>query len=198
MGEQRDTKKFCPSCGENVDTLVLEKAGKAVGEMEEELLCSHCGMRVDDRCKREVKPADSILICDDSLMIRELLGDVLVKNKLALNVITARDGSDFITCFTQGINKKAFFNLVVLDLAMPVLNGTNAAIAMRAIEKANHLTPTPILFFTAYKCDENFKKVLAFCKPALYLNKGVSSTPDLLASRISQVVERLLKDSQHA
>ena len=67
---------------------------------------------------------------------------------------------------------------------------------MRAIEKALNINPTPILFFTAYKCDENFKKIFSFCEPAKYVNKGVSSTPDQLASRIAQVVERLLKDSQ--
>ncbi|MDH3974980.1 MAG: response regulator [Deltaproteobacteria bacterium] len=197
MGEAAK-RMFCPSCGENVDTFVLEREGAAPGDLAEELLCSHCGMLVVDQCKKEVSPVESILICDDSSMIRELLGDVLTKSKLAKKVVASRDGSDFITCFTKSIMEKSFFSLVVLDLAMPVLNGTNAAIAMRAIEKAHHMKPAPILFFTAYKCDENFKKVLSFCKPALYVNKGVSSTPDLLASRISQVVERLLKNSQGA
>lgn len=79
---------------------------------------------------------------------------------------------------------------------MPILNGVNAAIAMRAAEKGLDIRPVPILFFTARKCDENFPKVLDYCKPAQYVNKGVSSTPELLASRVTQVVKMLLRAQQ--
>ena len=155
-------------------------------------------MIVDDITPKEVIPAKSILVCDDSSMMRDLLRGVLIENKLTDIVVASKDGADFITLFCRHIEGKKPFTLVVLDVAMPVPNGVNAAISMRAIEKALNIKATPILFFTGQKCDENFKKVLSYCKPALYVNKGISSTPDLLSSRIGQVVRQLLKERQRA
>ncbi|MBE9536770.1 MAG: response regulator [Proteobacteria bacterium] len=202
MGEEAQ-KKFCPSCGENVETYIVDRggivgSGGAIkpGDRKEECCCVYCGMIVIDKSQEKIVPAKSILICDDSSMMRELLKDVLVDNKLTKEVVASKDGADFITLFCRQIQDKKPSSLVVLDVAMPILNGINAAISMRAIEKALKIRATPILFFTGNKCDENFKKVLSYCKPALYVNKGISSTPDLLSSRIGQVVEQLLKERQ--
>lgn len=196
MGHNKSIKRFCPGCGEDVDTYVMERLVSSFGEIKEELCCINCSMPVEDRCKKEFVSAEAILVSDDSSMIRELLCDFLTKNKLSKKVVPSKNGSDFITLFSRSISKKALYSLVVLDVGMPVLNGINAAIAMRAIEKALKMDPTPILFFTAHKCDEKFKRVLSHCKPAHYVNKGGGAKPDLLASRIGQVVKRLLKDSQ--
>ena len=203
MGEEEAQKKFCPSCGENVETYVVDRGGIVgsggtikPGDRREECCCIYCGMIVVDKSAQKIKPVKSILVCDDSSMLRELLKDVLVDNNLTKEVVTSKDGADFITVFCRHIKNKKPFSLVVLDVAMPILNGINAAISMRAIEKALKSKPTPVLFFTGSKCDENFKKLLSYCKPALYVNKGVSSTPDLLSSRISKVVEQLLKEGQ--
>lgn len=203
MPEESASKKFCPSCGENVETYVVDRGGIVgsggtvkPGDKKEECCCIYCGMIVHDPAPKKVIPAKSILVCDDSSMMRELLRDVLIENKLTDTVVASKDGSDFITLFCRHIQDKKPFSLVVLDVAMPVLNGVNAAISMRAIEKALNIKATPILFFTGQKCDENFKKVLSYCKPALYVNKAISSTPDLLSSRIAQVAEQLLKERQ--
>ncbi len=203
MGQKSEAKKYCPSCGEYVDIYVVDRDA-AVGKggvlppesRHEDTCCIFCGMIVMDVEQKKVVPAKSILLCDDSAMMRELLGDVMRTNNLAEKVVPSKDGSDFLTLFAKNISEKSPFSLVVLDVAMPILNGINAAIAMRAIEKALKMRATPVLFFTAQKCDDNFKKVLAYCKPALYINKGVSSTPEQLGSRISQVVEHLLRESQ--
>ncbi len=196
MGNDTKGKKFCPSCGENVDTYFVDRSGgvESEGKKKGDICCIFCGMIVEDISGNDVIPAKSILISDDSAMVRELITDMLKENGLTKDVIASKDGSDFITLFVKKISKKTPFSLVILDVSMPILNGVNAAIAMRAIEKALKMKSTPVLFFTAQKCDENFKKVLAYCKPALYVNKGVSSTPDLLASRVSQVIIKLLKD----
>ncbi|MBE9504697.1 MAG: response regulator [Proteobacteria bacterium] len=196
MGNDTKEKKFCPSCGENVDTYFVDRSGgvESEGKKKGDICCIFCGMIVEDISGNDVIPAKSILISDDSAMVRELITDMLKENGLTKDVIASKDGSDFITLFVKKISKKTPFSLVILDVSMPILNGVNAAIAMRAIEKALKMKSTPVLFFTAQKCDENFKKVLTYCKPALYVNKGISSTPDLLASRVSQVIIKLLKD----
>ena len=198
MGNESKGKKFCPSCGENVDTYFVDRSGgtENKGKKRGDICCIFCGMIVEDVSSTgsDVTPAKSILISDDSAMVRELVADMLKENGLTKDVIASKDGSDFITLFVKKISEKTPFSLVILDVSMPILNGVNAAISMRAIEKALKMKSTPVLFFTAQKCDDNFKKVLAYCKPALYVNKGVSSTPDLLASRVSQVITKLLKD----
>lgn len=196
MESDSGMKKFCPSCGEHVDTYSVDRTsgvkGGGVGKVD--ICCIFCGMIVEDTPGEHIIPAESILLSDDSAMVRELITDMLKENGLAKEVVASRDGADFITLFVRKIGEKAPISLAILDVSMPILNGINAAIAMRAIEKALKMKPIPILFFTAQKCDENFKKVLAYCSPALYVNKGISSTPDLLASRVNQVITKLLKD----
>lgn len=182
--------KFCPACGENVETYIIDRMGS------KELLCIHCGMIVEDLAHKKVIPAELVIAADDSLMIVELLKDMMVKGSLAAEVIGCHDGVDFLSTFTKKLKEENSVSLVILDVAMPLLNGVNAAIAMRAVEKGLNIPPTPIMFFTAHKCDENFQKVLTYCKPAEYVNKGVSSTPDQLASRIKQVTIKLLSESQ--
>lgn len=183
--------KFCPSCGEDVETYTIDRMGA------KELLCIHCGMIVEDLAHKEVAPAELVIAADDSPMIVELLKDILMKESLANKVIGCHDGVDFLSTFTGLLKEENPVSLVVLDVAMPLLNGINTAIAMRAVEKGLKIRSVPILFFTVLKCDENFQKVLAYCKPAEYINKGGSSSPDQLASRIKQVAIKLLHESQN-
>lgn len=184
--------KFCPACGENVETYVVNRQGST------EVCCIHCGMLVEGMSSKNVAPAKLVLAADDSPMIRELLKEVMVTKSLADNVIGCTDGVDFLITYTNKLKTQEPVSLVILDVAMPMLNGINAAMALRAIEKGFQLRPAPILFFTAYKCDENFQKVLAYCKPAEYVNKGVSSTPEQLELRVSQVATKLLAEQQQS
>lgn len=178
--------KFCPACGENVETYVIDRMGK------KEEVCIHCAMIVEGAHALEVPAIGRIIIADDSPLIRELLKDTFQTSNMTEDIVQCKDGGDFITSYTNNLKDKHPVSLVILDVSMPILNGVNAAIAMRSIEKGFQTPPTPILFFTAQKCDENFQKVLNYCKPCQYVNKGVSSSPDQLASRVMQVVKMLL------
>lgn len=184
--------KFCPACGENVDTYMVNREGT------QERCCIHCGMVVEGLSLKKISPANIAIVADDSPMIRELLKDVLVAGSLVDKVIGCSDGVDFITTYTAKLKEADPVSLVILDVSMPLLNGVSAAMAMRAIEKGFKHRPAPILFFTAHKCDENFQKVLKYCMPSQYVNKGVSSTPEMLASRVSQVAEMLLSEGRIA
>ena len=189
--------KFCPGCGEDVNTYVVDRGSKKEnGERTIDECCIFCGMPVEDKSNKTVVPVDLILTADDSQMIRELMKDLLIKEKLAKSVETCTQGADFLKLFTKKAIENTPPSLVVLDVAMPILNGVNAAVAIRAIESSFGFGPTPVMFFTSQKCDDNFKKVLSYCKPAHYVNKGISSTPSMLSSRIRQVIIRLLQESQ--
>lgn len=180
---------FCPSCGENVETYVVDRQGT------KELCCLHCGMIVDGLSCFKPPTAGLAIIADDSLMIREKLKEMFLSEGLFSEVVSSNDGFDFISAFTGKVKEKQAVSLIVLDVAMPMLNGVNAAMAIRALEKGINLPPAPILFFTSQKCDEYFQKVLSFCTPANYVNKAVSSTPELLASRVSHVARALLNQA---
>lgn len=181
--------KFCPSCGDNVETYVVDRHGT------KEVCCIHCGMLVEGIPVQKATPAGLAIISDDSSVIRERLKEMLISEGLATEVLSSNDGFDFISVFTSTVKEKRPVSLVVLDVEMPLLNGINAAMAMRALEKGVPIQPTPILFFTAQKCDEHFQKILAHCKPAEYVNKGANSPPDILTSRVSQVARVLLSKS---
>ena len=183
--------KYCAGCGENVETFI--KLRREYETPTEEEACIYCDMTIEE-VSHEAPPAvGTILLSEDSPMMREMLKDAIIQNRLASEVLTSTQGADFLTQFTRMAIEKKELSMVVLDVSMPVFNGVNAAIALRAVEKAFKGKPTPIMFFTAHRCDENFKKLLAYCRPALYLNKGSSSTPDALAGRISHVFIQLGK-----
>ncbi len=88
--------------------------------------------------------------------------------------------------------------MVILDLVMPVMDGITAARIMRSIEQKYQVDPTPILFFSARKCDEELKRQMKMFLPASYVNKGASGEPEQLLERIDQLVTYLLKKQNPA
>jgi hypothetical protein len=50
---------------------------------------------------------------------------------------------------------------------------------------------TPIMFFSARKCDEALKRQLELLAPASYVNKGSDGDPAQLIERIDQLISRL-------
>lgn len=182
--------KFCPACGDNVETYVVDRHGT------KEVCCINCGMIVEGLSSLKTIPGGLAIIADDSPMIRERLKEMLLSECLATEVLSSNDGFDFISVFMSKVKENQVVSLIVLDVEMPLLSGVNAAMAIRALEKGVSLRPTPIIFFTSKKCDEHFKKILDHCKPAEYVNKGESSTPELLTSRVSYVARVLLDQSK--
>ena len=119
--------------------------------------------------------------------------DMLVEKKLARSIVAVPDGQAFLAMFTQRLRENKPVDLVMLDIQMPVLNGFNAAVAMRGIEKGfGRETLTPLMFFSSQPCDEKARKVLDFCGRALYVNKVASTNIADLADRVEQVLVDLL------
>jgi CheY-like chemotaxis protein len=140
-------------------------------------------------------PIDTIVLAEDTSLLREMLKDSLVARRLSRRVISCRNGYEFVSAYIRSRQGNRPVGLVILDVVMPILNGISAAVAIRAHEKGQGLTAAPILFFTIKRCDETFKKVLTFCQPAMYVNKGTSSSPENLRQRVDKVVTQLLKES---
>ena len=182
---------FCPACGEDVDTFKMLQV--RYNPPIEESCCSICGLTIEEPGEGKQISGGTILIAEDSKMLQEMLKDVVQNQGLADKVITCDHGVKLITAATEMAISKEPVKLMMLDVSMPVLSGINAAIAFRGVEDAFKLSRTPIVFFTGHKCDENFKKILQYCKPAFYVNKGAVSRPDELGNRISRVIQQVME-----
>lgn len=184
------TTMFCPACGEDVDTFKMLQVNYS--PPREESCCSICGLTIDEPEQKKQISGGTILIAEDSKMLQEMLRDVVQNNGLADKVITCDQGVSLVTAATELAINKEPAKLMMMDVSMPVLNGINAAIAFRGVEDAFKISRTPIVFFTGHRCDDKFKKILQYCKPAYYVNKGAISRPDELAERITRVVHKVM------
>jgi CheY-like chemotaxis protein len=192
MGNDSVSQAYCPGCGEDVDVFVMTVEGV---EGLEEKRCIHCGLTLERNKAVEqpvIKTFKHVISADDSRIIQSILSEMLLEAKVAEHVDICNNGMEFLSVITKQYLDKEKIDLVILDVNMPILNGISAAIALRALEKGFGIPPVPIMFFTVKKCDETFQKVLNFCQPSRYLNKGVSSSPAEIVRRVSEVATRLV------
>ncbi|HVO31287.1 MAG TPA: response regulator, partial [bacterium] len=184
--EVSKSRVFCPACGLKVEpALGMEGDHKTIS-------CSLCDLLLESRASDAPAPAaapagafsgmapmpppsalQTVIAAEDTEPILRSLVDLLTRRGIAKNVLPAANGEDCLIQYHRALAHGMVPQLLVLDVNMPILNGINAAIAVRAAERAFGITtPTPVLFFTASTCDESFKRVLQFTAPARYLNKG--------------------------
>jgi CheY-like chemotaxis protein len=158
----------------------------------EEATCSNCGIIIGGP-HSHIKTLQSILAAEDTPLLLRKVAEMLELKKIAHNVVPCRDGEEFLEQATSRLRAGLPVSLAILDVQMPILNGVNAAIALRAVERARNVSQRiPIIFFTSTRCDETFQKVLKYCAPARYINKGAGSSPEEFADRLYQVIAGLL------
>lgn len=186
---EQSKRMYCPSCGEEVETFLM------LEEEKEVYRCFICGMDLPDSDEPSLKPLDLMLVAEDSMVFREVLKDKILELGIARQVELAENGEEFLTAFTRSIASSQPVSLAVLDIRMPGMNGVNAAMAMRAVERGlEKKRRVPILFFSSLKCDETLKNVFKQCAPARYINKGNSASPEDLSDRLVQVISRLMSE----
>ena len=186
-------KLYCPSCGEDVEYFVMVSGGEELAH------CSNCGLilQMDHQPKKEqkIRPLQYVIAAEDSPLLLKSIASMMKEKGISKEVESCKNGEEFITKVTARLKDNLPISLSILDVAMPILNGINAAVIFRAIEKGfDKKRFTPILFFTSYKCDDTFKKVLKYTAPAKYINKGTGSSPEQFAERLLQVVSQLLAE----
>jgi len=178
--------RYCPSCGERVYTYSVLKEGVI------EIRCSPCGFPVSPTQVPSIPRLDSIVIADDDRFFLSFLTDLLIERGLADHVIPCESGSQFLTVATERLRLDPRGVLVILDIMMEPMDGIVTALALRAVEQALSVAqPTPILFLSAARYDI-LSRQISRCQPALYLNKGSDSTPDMLGPRLEKVIGYLL------
>jgi CheY-like chemotaxis protein len=99
-------------------------------------------------------PRQRLLLVDDSADNRRLVQ--LYLRHLPYDLDTAADGRAGVDAFTGGI-----YDLVLMDVHMPVMNGLEATRAIRAWEGAQGRLPTPVVALTASAMAEDVRQALA-------------------------------------
>jgi CheY-like chemotaxis protein len=99
-------------------------------------------------------PKVRILAAEDNGTNQTLLRAML--EPLGVDVRIAGDGREALQLFCAGD-----FDLVLMDIQMPVMNGVDAALAIRALERAEGRRPTPILALSANAMRHQIEEYLA-------------------------------------
>jgi len=122
--------------------------------------------------------AARILLVDDALDNRVLM-EAFLKGP-SYEVVMAENGQEGLEQFQSGN-----FDMVLMDLQMPVMDGYAATQAIRQWEKSNNNKPTPIIALSALAFNEDIKKCLD-CGCTTYLAKPVKK------SQLTAVISRFL------
>jgi len=102
----------------------------------------------------EVLPALKILLVDDSSDNRVLIQAYLKSTPCQIEM--AEDGESGVQKFTAGR-----YDLVLMDMQMPVTDGYSATRAIRKWEKEHSVKATPIIALSAFALKEEIQKSLA-------------------------------------
>ncbi|WP_233489568.1 response regulator [Solidesulfovibrio fructosivorans] len=103
---------------------------------------------------RESEKRFRLLIAEDSVSSRELIR-LFLENE-PYEIVMAETGCEALALFTPGA-----FDLILMDMEMPVMNGCAAAEAIRRLEAANGSRRTPILMLSAHTFADYEQKGLA-------------------------------------
>ncbi|MBF0142509.1 MAG: response regulator [Magnetococcales bacterium] len=132
-----------------------------------------------------------ILIADDELVNRKLLRDYL---KAFGHCDMTSDGKAALELFIADLEDGDPYDLVLLDIVMPVMDGQKTLTRMRAVEKrlAPEARETPIIMVTGM--DSSLQAMEAYFKGGCtdYLTKPV--TRDSLLEKLRKL--RLIDDAR--
>jgi CheY-like chemotaxis protein len=93
----------------------------------------------------------SILVIDDEQLIRSMSGDMLAS--LGYSVMTGEDGDVGVACYKKHWRE---IDLVILDMVMPRMNGTDAFHEMKAINP-----DVKVLIASGYSINDKVERLLA-------------------------------------
>jgi CheY-like chemotaxis protein len=104
-----------------------------------------------------------------------------------------RNGEELLMALSESLGQEQAPDLIILDLRLPIINGINAAVAVRGYELGfNRLERIPMVFLFDPPDSSNFDKVLNFCQPA----QAVSPCGDdeqCLKDRIGELTRELVR-----
>jgi signal transduction histidine kinase/CheY-like chemotaxis protein len=94
-----------------------------------------------------------ILVAEDNEMNRRVLSALLVNTGLDIDFVN--DGSQAVKIYQERV-----YDLILMDVSMPVMTGIEATLAIRALESRHALPHTPIIALTANAMPEQIASCL--------------------------------------
>ncbi len=88
-----------------------------------------------------------VLIADDNFTNRLVLSEMLAQTGVALTLV--ENGREALNAWQEEMASGTPFDLLLLDITMPVLDGMGALLEIRAQEKSAGLLPVPAIAVTA-------------------------------------------------
>ena len=124
-----------------------------------------------------------VLAADDSIVNREVVKEAL--KKLNLNAALAENGREAVEAF-----EKNHFDLILMDCSMPEMDGFEATRAIRALEKQNGRTATPIVALTAHVANAGDEWRRAGMDDYLAKPFTIDTLTDVIAAHLGTAPER--------
>jgi len=142
----KEQQEFVSIIGDSSDELlalvdgILETA-PVINENDEKNL-SHKISKINKTKKIKKNKIPHVLVVDDNEINKKLLAKVL--ENFDLDVSFASDGKEAVD-----LRKANNYDMIFMDIQMPVMNGTDASIAIREYEKEINTAEVPIVALTA-------------------------------------------------
>lgn len=207
MAKGTAERAWCAACQADVEVIAVSMGTEGI----ERPRCANCGAYLDEEqgvgeefsfAEEKEGPAfavdsiaiptfQTVMVVGYQEAVRNLIVEQMTQKNLAREIIPCVNGEDMIIHVINSMQNamNSQVNLIVLDVPMPFLNGINAAIGLRAIERTYPLHRLiPLLFLTRKPCDDTFKKVIKFLSPAKYAGLGPSDHPQELAPRLARII----------
>ncbi|KDR95608.1 Signal transduction histidine kinase [Peptoclostridium litorale DSM 5388] len=139
-----------------------------------------CSVSFDELEVLKKNDEGRILLVDDSMDNRLLIEVFLKKGKYELDM--AENGLEAFEKYRSGR-----YNLILMDMQMPVMDGYEATRSIRKFESENNLVRTPIIALTAYAFKEDVQKSIdAGCQE--HITKPVKKA--VLLEAVKKYIER--------
>ncbi len=137
----------------------------------------------DDNKLGSIVPGKRVLLVDDVDINRIIASELLMPFELLVD--EAADGTEAVEMFAKA--EEGYYDLVLMDIQMPKMNGYEAAKAIRALER-NDAKKTPIVAMTANAFKEDID--MAF---ASGMNGHIAKPIDL--EKFTEVLAKHLSDN---
>lgn len=108
-----------------------------------------------------------ILVVDDHPVNRKVVG--LILNQLNIELVMVENGEQAVQAF-----RNQPFDLVLMDMQMPVMDGLDATRAIRVIEQESGQGRTPVIMFSANALTEHIEQSLD-CGADMHLAKPITA-----------------------
>ncbi len=123
-----------------------------------------------------------VLLAEDNLLNREIARAIITETKA--EVVEAMNGQEAVEIFAA--HAQGYFDAILMDMQMPVMDGCEATIAIRAMERPD-AAAIPIYAMTANTFDEDVQKA---ADAGMSGHLGKPYTPEELFRLLEQAIPR--------